>query len=102
MSFLFFAELIEGQDMFVFYMGVHFGLAQEALAREAIMHEVGANNFDGYFTIKDAALSCEVDFSHSTNINTTDQVIVAKSVFILFLADRISLFIGSALLLFHR
>ena len=62
------------------------------------MHKVGTDNLDGYFTIKDGTLARQVHFPHSTNIDTTDQFIVAKAQLILPLFDRTPC---SALLLFH-
>ena len=94
-------ELIQRQNMLMFDVGVHFSFAEETFACNAIMHKVETNNLDGYFTVKDAALACKIDFPHSTNIDTTDQVIVTKTELILPLVDRTPLFISGALLLSH-
>src|SRR5207244_1889321 len=98
---LFFAKLIQRKNMFMLDMGVYFSFTEETFAGNAIMHKVGTNNLDGYFTIKDATLACEIDFPHSTYIDTTDQVIIAKTELLLPLVDRTPLLISSALLLSH-
>ena len=65
--------------MFMLEMGIHFCFTQEALTCRGIMHQVGADNLDGYFAVKCCALVSQVYLSHSTNVNTTDQVIVSKT-----------------------
>jgi hypothetical protein len=60
-------------------MRIHLSFPEKALARGRVMHKVRANNFDGNFAVKGRALAGKIDFTHSANIDTTDQVIVPET-----------------------
>ena len=65
--------------MFVLEIRIHLGFPEKALARGRVMYQVRANNFDGDFAVKSRALVGKIDFTHSANIDTTDQVIVPET-----------------------
>src|SRR5262249_1251002 len=43
-------------------------------------HQIGANNLNSHFAIKGRALMSQVDFTHTTNIDTPNQIVITEVV----------------------
>src|SRR5437868_5209178 len=81
--------------MLVFEVCAHFGLAQETRTGREVMHQVRTYNLYRDFTTKGAALACEVNFAHTSNVDTAHKIIVGK-------AQRILPFQRGTVLLSHQ
>jgi hypothetical protein len=72
------------------------GFAEKTLAGYNVVYQVRTYDLDGYLTAKGRTLASQVDLTHTTHVDATDQVVVSKMLKGLMLAV-----VNQTVLLFH-